>query len=139
MLAARGSVTAVAALQEPTVPRRGVITILLFTRLLLAPQAPCPASAQGLMGYSQVNFNHCLHLNPCLLLAFIIVGSVSAGLPRFHFFPLVMNFYTSFQKTKQIVCLTSLGISGPGVAWEGKHTSYSRGQSFLGISKDIPD
>ena len=48
---------------------------------------PTPAaSALGLAGYSQVNCNHCVHLNPCLLLAFIVAGSISAGLLRFHFF-----------------------------------------------------
>lgn len=56
-----------------------------------------------------------------LFLAFISLGSISAGLLLFNFSPLVMDVYTPpfFQKTKQIVCLTSEGISGPGLAWEG--------------------
>ena len=53
-----------------------------------------------------------------LILPFIFIGSISAGLLLFSLFSLVMDFYTPFQKTKQIVCLTSPGISGPGVGRE---------------------
>lgn len=70
---------------------------------------------------------------------FLSLGSISAGLLHFDFFPLVMDFHTPLQKTKQFVCLTSPGISGAGVAWEGKHAYCSYGQTFLDISKDSPD
>lgn len=95
----------------------------------------------GLAGASQVNLRHRAHLDSCLLSGFglYLYWKYLSWHTAILFFSPVMDFYISFQKTKQIVCLTSLGISGPGVAWEGKHTYYSCGQTFLGISKEIPD
>lgn len=93
----------------------------------------------GWAGYSQVNLNH--HTwDPCLLSRVgLHLYWKYLSLLLFHFLSLMMDFYTPFQKTKQIVCLTSPRISGPGVAWEGKHSYYSCGQTFLGISKEILD
>lgn len=105
----------------------------------LALLPPCPTLA----GYSQVNVDHRASPDPCLLSGFGLyhywkhLSWLTAS--SFFFFPLVMDFYSPFQKTKQIVCLTSTGVSGPGVAWEGKRTYSSCGQTFLGISTEILD
>lgn len=108
---------------------------------LASRASPCWPRQPELAGYSQVNLYHHPHLDSCLLCFWPLSLLEASQLAYCYliFFSLVIDFYTPFQKTKQIVCLTSPGISGVGVAWEGKHTYYSCGQTFLGISKEIPD
>lgn len=137
-----------------------VITMLLFMRLV-CPRDSVQNNAPRAAGCSSLALHLCawrwqvthrllsiivpLQILACsLVLAFTIIGSVSAGSLLVHFlflsfFFLVMDFYSPFQKTKQIVCLTSTGVSGPGVAWEGKRTDYSCGQTSLGVSTQILD
>lgn len=112
---------------------------------LLGPRPPPLCLA--LAGDSQVTVDHRAPPDPRLLsgfglyhhwkrLSWLTASSFSFS---FFFFFLVMDFYSPFQKTKQIVCLTSTGVSGPGVAWEGKRTDYSCGQTSLGVSTEILD
>ena len=95
----------------------------------------------GLPSCFQVNLSHCIYPDPCRLtdFALYLYWKHLSWLAALSLFSLVMDFYTPFQKAKQIVYLTSPGISGPGVAWEGKRSYYSCGQDFLGFSKETLD
>lgn len=118
------------------------------SRSQLYPGSPCGSLGlallppqTGLAGYFQVNLSHRIYPDPCRLadFALYLYWKHLSWLAALSLYSLVMDFYTPLQKTKQIVCLTSPGISGPGVAWEGKRTYFSCGQAFLGISKETLD